>query len=1351
MAGDDRWVEVSRSAFAHEAEGLEMIKQLLPAASPYRAWTNFEFMDSSGQWHEVDALVLGRRRLHLVELKAFTGIITGGNEQSWTILSMGGKQRTQRSPLLLTRRKAQRLKSRIEEEARKISDEIGLDWEKVRRGLPYIQESVFLHGSPFNSKLTGLATSSLFGPDGRESEVGLPGISERLLEAPADGRRVDGDMELIIANALQRLGIAKRTERTAGSWTIAGNPLAAGDDWQQFEASNKISGEKVIARVVSLRPGTPTQTRAAAYRRVQREYALLSSLHHESIVAPRDLVQDDAGNTVLVYPETPGFEPLDLVLADIQLSLDQQFDVLIRIADALAYAHKNHVAHRGLGPSAILIDRDGLGRGTVDIRIVDWSFAGRIHSGATKSATLFGVPPNTGAADVDDVYQAPEDRWSADADRIALDLFSLGAVAYYLLAGAQAPADGRPALLERLRRENGLDLAAAGGQFIGEPLRALVLQATCPNVSKRLGRDPKTDEPTFGAKQFVNGIEEIRRVAAPPPVVDPLNPAIEDMIDGRFEVIEVLGSGSTARGILVADTEADDEKRVLKVGLDDAAAARLHEEAEVLNLLANAPDQVPGVVTLIQGPLSLEGGRTALLLSNCGEKTLADIIRYTALPESQLNSLGCELLDIVVGLEAAGIAHRDIKPSNLGLSRNDRKRSAATHLALFDFSLSRAPVDNLTAGTPPYRDPFLGEGLRTTYDSAAERYAAAVVLYEMATNTTPIYGDPDSAPSSLTEDVSVSPGDFVTNGYNDTRANALTEFFRRSLARDVKSRYDTATAMRAAWADVFSVTTEPTPAPAPPKPAEPEPKPDTYRSISALMDAFIGAAGARPTVTRRQIVEMVLGLHPNSPSDPFTTYPDFATAANVTGARIAQVFGDFHDLWGKDPALATTVDWLHRRLIDHLDESGGVSTPDLVAQMWAGDVLDTRDVDRSHRHTRGILRLVLASYPTDGDESVLMVRRQGTGTVAMLAAPGISRQLPAALADEVEKLYTAARQEGATLVPIGDAEPSLRTAAARTLGQSQADLQIATSTLLRIGANASTEIELSARDEIHGSSLSIDSAIEEVLRGVSVGDSFTRSELESRVLARFPALTARMPRRPELDYLVEAAAPGIAWDTTLDRYRFADGSGETSNLPSHHTRIPLPKKHFEPTSDIERILRASARDGTYRGLGIPMGQSDAVARYLTAVFNATLIDVTEFLLERLRALAISEEVPWDEVLEADRRPGVDRTALEDMVAQVIPDLVDAVNAGPGPVVLTDLSTLSAYGQLNVLHGWADIAGPAKHAVWSLIPQPNEAGGGPGALIDGEAFPRTAPEQFVQLGIDDLIVLRGLAVGVGGVL
>jgi hypothetical protein len=52
-SGNPRWVEVSDSQYAHEREGLAYIKTHLPVAPPYRAWTNFEFMDEQGRWHEV--------------------------------------------------------------------------------------------------------------------------------------------------------------------------------------------------------------------------------------------------------------------------------------------------------------------------------------------------------------------------------------------------------------------------------------------------------------------------------------------------------------------------------------------------------------------------------------------------------------------------------------------------------------------------------------------------------------------------------------------------------------------------------------------------------------------------------------------------------------------------------------------------------------------------------------------------------------------------------------------------------------------------------------------------------------------------------------------------------------------------------------------------------------------------------------------------------------------------------------------------------------------------------------------------------------------------------------------------
>jgi hypothetical protein len=49
-----RWIEVTPSQFTHEAEGLNIIRGLLPPQPPFRAWSNFEFRDGHGKWHEVE-------------------------------------------------------------------------------------------------------------------------------------------------------------------------------------------------------------------------------------------------------------------------------------------------------------------------------------------------------------------------------------------------------------------------------------------------------------------------------------------------------------------------------------------------------------------------------------------------------------------------------------------------------------------------------------------------------------------------------------------------------------------------------------------------------------------------------------------------------------------------------------------------------------------------------------------------------------------------------------------------------------------------------------------------------------------------------------------------------------------------------------------------------------------------------------------------------------------------------------------------------------------------------------------------------------------------------------------------
>ena len=79
---------------------------------------------------------------------------------------------------------------------------------------------------------------------------------------------------------------------------------------------------------------------------------------------------------------------------------------------------------------------------------------------------------------------------------------------------------------------------------------------------------------------------------------------------------------------------------------------------------------------------------------------------------------------------------------------------------LFDFSLSSAAGTAVTAGTPPYLDPFLDSPRRGRFDSAAERYSAAVVLFEMATGSVPRFGDGLSDPRSIQDEAAVEPGMF---------------------------------------------------------------------------------------------------------------------------------------------------------------------------------------------------------------------------------------------------------------------------------------------------------------------------------------------------------------------------------------------------------------------------------------------------------------------------------------------------------------------------------------------------------------------------------------------------------------
>ena len=192
----------------------------------------------------------------------------------------------------------------------------------------------------------------------------------------------------------------------------------------------------------------------------------------------------------------------------------------------------------------------------------------------------------------------------------------------------------------------------------------------------------------------------------------PCTPSEATDLPHGFVVERVLGQGATAIALLV---KKDDKEFVLKVALTDDDNARLHEEAEALRTIHSE------FIVALEDELTM-GGRTVLVLQKAGDKTLAAQLRTDGVPGLEmLARYGDDLLSALASLERHGVVHRDIKPDNIGIRSLTKQRN---QLILFDFSLARAPLENIHVGTEGYRDPFLTSRKPLRWDLAAERYSA---------------------------------------------------------------------------------------------------------------------------------------------------------------------------------------------------------------------------------------------------------------------------------------------------------------------------------------------------------------------------------------------------------------------------------------------------------------------------------------------------------------------------------------------------------------------------------------------------------------------------------------------------
>ncbi len=102
--------------------------------------------------------------------------------------------------------------------------------------------------------------------------------------------------------------------------------------------------------------------------------------------------------------------------------LDQVLDIVVQVAQGLAYAHEHGIVHRDVKPSNVMVVRDG------HVKITDFGIA-RMASASVRTQTgmVLGSPK----------YMSPEQVMGKATDQRS-DIFSLGVMLYEMLTGQVA-------------------------------------------------------------------------------------------------------------------------------------------------------------------------------------------------------------------------------------------------------------------------------------------------------------------------------------------------------------------------------------------------------------------------------------------------------------------------------------------------------------------------------------------------------------------------------------------------------------------------------------------------------------------------------------------------------------------------------------------------------------------------------------------------------------------------------------------------------------------------------------------------------------------------------------------------
>ena len=260
----------------------------------------------------------------------------------------------------------------------------------------------------------------------------------------------------------------------------------------------------------------------------------------------------------------------------------------------------------------------------------------------------------------------------------------------------------------------------------------------------------------------------------------------DELLDGRYRLIERIGSGGMADVWRAHDTELGRDV-ALKVLHENFARDKEFVERFRREASSAAGLQHPNVVNVFDRGEYEDTYFIAMELVD--GSSLRDLINR-GLEPSEAVEVARQVLSASAFAHDRGIVHRDLKPLNVLIDRDGRIR-------VTDFGIARAGGSEITRtgsvmGTAQYISPEQAPGMDVT--GTSDIYSIGIMLFEMLTGRVPFDGD--NAVAIAMKQVAEEPP--PPSSINPAVGPALDAVVLRALAKDPAQRFATATEMIAA-------------------------------------------------------------------------------------------------------------------------------------------------------------------------------------------------------------------------------------------------------------------------------------------------------------------------------------------------------------------------------------------------------------------------------------------------------------------------------------------------------------------------------------------------------------------------